>query len=103
MFLLKPSRWRNRFLTEPANINATAGNGASCPLPSVAAMSACWTGKRPPALGDGDYSSCPRAGALPPCSITSSARASNAGEPERLRSLRVDHEAEFCRLLNQPE
>jgi hypothetical protein len=44
MFLLKPSRWRNRFLTEPANINATAGNGASCPLPSVAAMSACWTG-----------------------------------------------------------
>jgi len=27
MFLLKPSRWRNRFLTEPANINATAGNG----------------------------------------------------------------------------
>src|SRR6516162_543503 len=32
MFLLKPSRWRNRFLTEPANINATAGNGALLPL-----------------------------------------------------------------------
>ena len=25
------------------------------------------------------------------------------GEPERLRSLKVDHEVEFCRLLNQPE
>jgi len=42
-------------------------------------MSACWTGKRPSALGDGDYSSCAKAGALLPYSITSSARASNAG------------------------
>jgi len=25
------------------------------------------------------------------------------GEHERLRSLKVDHEVEFCRLLNQPE
>jgi len=32
---LKPSRWRNRFLTEPANINATAGNGAPRPFPRV--------------------------------------------------------------------
>src|SRR5215469_8425676 len=47
MFLLKPSRWRNRFLTEPANINATAGNGAQATASATSSNRRCAMVSRP--------------------------------------------------------